>query len=207
MPLTSLTTIDLIRHGEPVGGRKYRGQIDDPLSEKGWMQMRNAVGSFDKWQHIISSPLSRCHEFALSLASQHDIPLSQEPRLREVGFGAWEGLTAAEISVNDADLLFNFKRDPVTYRPPGAETIADFYQRVSLAWQELAVRHDGQHLLVVCHAGVIRMILAHVLGMPAANAYRIQVGSAAISRITIERRGADSHATLVFHDGSLIKNS
>ena len=37
------TTIDLIRHGEPVGGRKYRGQIDDPLSDKGWTQMRQAV--------------------------------------------------------------------------------------------------------------------------------------------------------------------
>jgi len=30
------TTIDLLRHGEPVGGKRYRGQIDDPLSEKGW---------------------------------------------------------------------------------------------------------------------------------------------------------------------------
>lgn len=168
--------------------------------------MREAVGSYDKWQHIISSPLSRCHEFALSLAQQYNIPLSLEPRLREVGFGAWEGLTAAEIGVNDADLLFNFKRDPVNYRPPGAETIADFYQRVSLAWDELATRHEKQHLLIVCHAGVIRMILTHVLGMPPANGYRIQVGSAAVSRITVEKHGAARHANLVFHDGSLAKN-
>ena len=41
-----LTTIDLIRHGEPVGGRKYRGQTDDPLSEKGWEQMWKAVGDY-----------------------------------------------------------------------------------------------------------------------------------------------------------------
>ena len=40
------TTIDLIRHGEPVGGRKYRGQTDDPLSEKGWAQMWAAVGDY-----------------------------------------------------------------------------------------------------------------------------------------------------------------
>ena len=206
MPHTTLTTIDLIRHGEPVGGRKYRGQIDDPLSEKGWAQMHNAVGHFKQWQHIISSPLTRCHEFAHSLAQQHDIPLSVEPRLKEVGFGAWEGKTAAQISTNDADLLFNFKRDPQTYRPQGAETIADFYQRVSLAWDELTTLYDGQHVLIVCHAGVIRMILAHVLGMPPANAYRIQVGSAAVSRISIEKRGTQCHANLVFHDGSLVKN-
>jgi len=40
-----ITTLDLMRHGEPVGGRRYRGQMDDPLSEKGWAQMRNAVGN------------------------------------------------------------------------------------------------------------------------------------------------------------------
>lgn len=203
MAHTSFTTLDLIRHGEPVGGRKYRGQIDDPLSEKGWAQMRKAVGNFRQWQHIISSPLIRCHAFARSLAQQHGIPLSLEPRLKEVGFGAWEGMTAAQISVNDADLLFNFKRDPQNYRPPSAETIGDFYQRVSLAWDELIALHDGQHVLIVCHAGVIRMILAHVLGMPPANAYRIQVGSAAVSRISIEKRGAEQHANLVFHDGNL----
>lgn len=207
MSLNSLTTLDLIRHGEPVGGRKYRGQIDDPLSEKGWAQMQRAVGSFDQWQHIISSPLSRCREFAQQLSQQHAIPMSLEPRLQEVGFGAWEGQTSAEISANDPDLIFKFKRDPIIYRPQGAEPVADFYQRVSQAWDEIATAHDGQHVLIVCHAGVIRMILAHILGMPPANAYRIQVGSAAVSRITVEKRGANTHTNLVFHDGSLTKNS
>ena len=206
MSLTSLTTIDLIRHGEPVGGRKYRGQIDDPLSEKGWAQMQHAIDGLDQWQHIISSPLSRCREFAMSMAQQLAIPISLEPRLQEVGFGTWEGQTAAEISAVDADLLFKFKRDPVTYRPPGAETITDFYQRVSAAWDELSAKHDGQHILIVCHAGVIRMILAHILGIPPANVYRIQVGNAAVSRITIEKRGSDRHTNLVCHDGSLAKN-
>ena len=203
MPLNQLTTIDLIRHGEPVGGRKYRGQIDDPLSEKGWGQMQSAVGDFALWQHIISSPLSRCHEFAQDLAQKRNIPLSLEPRLQEIGFGVWEGRTSAEISADDADLLFNYKRDPITYQPHGAEKVADFYQRVSAAWNEISAQHIGQHLLIVCHAGVIRMILAHVLGMPAANAYRIQVASAAVSRIIIETRGLDSHANLIFHDSSL----
>ena len=37
------TTIDLLRHGEPLGGGRYRGQMDDALSEKGWQQMWQAV--------------------------------------------------------------------------------------------------------------------------------------------------------------------
>ena len=49
--MTPPTLIDMIRHGEPVGGRRYRGQIDDPLSEKGWRQMWAAVAAWVKnWQ-------------------------------------------------------------------------------------------------------------------------------------------------------------
>ena len=58
------TVIDLIRHGEPIGGRRYRGHgVDDPLSEKGWSQMWQAVGNYNAWHHIITSPLQRCQQF------------------------------------------------------------------------------------------------------------------------------------------------
>ena len=50
------TIIDLIRHGQPVGGRRYRGQIDDPLSERGWEQMWSAVRNPAPWEEIICSP-------------------------------------------------------------------------------------------------------------------------------------------------------
>jgi alpha-ribazole phosphatase/probable phosphoglycerate mutase len=200
---TTSTIIDVIRHGEPVGGRKYRGRIDDPLSEKGWAQMRAAVGEYAGWQQIVSSPLLRCAEFAQALARKQAIPLHMESRLQEVGFGDWEGKTSAEITAADPALIFKFKRDPITYRPAHAEPIADFYQRVSSVWDELTAQFSGQHVLIVAHAGVIRMIVAHVLGMPPEHAYRIQVGSAAISRFGIERRGTASHSNLLFHDGVL----
>jgi len=59
------TYIDVIRHGEPVGGRRYRGySVDDPLTKKGWAQMRAAVPETPPWQHIVSSPLKRCLEFS-----------------------------------------------------------------------------------------------------------------------------------------------
>jgi alpha-ribazole phosphatase/probable phosphoglycerate mutase len=203
MMTTSSTIIDVIRHGEPVGGRKYRGKIDDLLSEKGWAQMRGAVGEYAGWQQIVSSPLLRCVAFAQELAHKNTTPLLIEPRLQEVGFGDWEGKTSAEITAADSSLIFNFKRDPVAHRPANAEPIADFYQRVSTAWDELAQQFCGQHVLIVAHAGVIRMMLAHVLGMPPEHVYRIQVGSAAITRFSIERRDGASHSNLLFHDGVL----
>lgn len=84
----TITLIDMLRHGEPVGGRRYRGQTDDPLSDKGWRQMRAATAETRPWTAIVSSPLLRCRAFAEELAGQTGLPLAVDDRLKEVGFGA-----------------------------------------------------------------------------------------------------------------------
>lgn len=198
-----VTTIDLMRHGEPVGGRKYRGQTDDPLSEKGWGQMRVAVGEHKPWQHIVSSPLSRCHAFATELAHKHALPLSVDARLMEVRFGEWEGKTAEQLKANDPDVIARFRRDPIGQRPAGAEALEDFVARVGAAWQDVLTAHREKHVLVVCHAGVIRMVFAHVLGVPLARTYFIDVPSAGLTRITVEGAGSEAVAQLRFHAGKL----
>ena len=194
-----MTTLDLIRHGEPVGGRKYRGQIDDPLSEKGWAQMRAAVGDNVAWSRVISSPLSRCRAFAEALAEQHGLPLAVEERFKEVGFGIWEGKTAAEIELAAPGTLASFKADPIHARPHGAEALEVFLARVAAGLESTLLTHPGEHILIVCHAGVIRMALAHALAIPLANAYRIEVASAGITRLRFDAE----RASLVFHGGCL----
>jgi alpha-ribazole phosphatase/probable phosphoglycerate mutase len=195
---TTYTQLDFLRHGEPVGGRKYRGQTDDPLSAKGWAQMRAAVGSARPWQTIVSSPLSRCRAFAQALAGEMAVPLVLEERLKEVAFGEWEGKTPAELQAGDPDILFNFKRDPLGARPAGAEDLAAFQVRVAQAFDALTETYRGQHILVVAHAGVMRMVLCHVLGIPVAHAYRIQVGSAAMGRLRVEQKPAGRLAQLLW---------
>lgn len=197
------TLIDLIRHGEPVGGRKYRGQVDDPLSEKGWRQMRDAVGDHCPWQAIVSSPLCRCSAFAEELAARHGLPLQLDARLKEIGFGAWEGRTAAELLADDPQRLANFWRDPLNHTPPGAESLHSFRERIVTGWQDILARYAGQHVLVVGHAGMMRMIIREVLDMPLDKLFRLQVGNAAISRIRVDGSGADALPQLVFHDGRL----
>jgi len=198
------TIIDLIRHGEPVGGRRYRGRTDDPLSEKGWNQMRAAVGDYRGWQKIVSSPLLRCSEFAHELGRKLDIPVSMDERLAELGYGEWEGKTPAELTAHDPDLLLRYRRDPLGNRPLGAEEIEVFAARVSTAWAQIIEQQRGRHVLVVAHAGVIRMIMAQALAMPLSHLFRIQVGNAAISRFAVEGEGGDAFASLIFHDGRLV---
>lgn len=199
------TVIDLIRHGEPVGGRRYRGRTDDPLSEKGWGQMWAAAGEFRGWQQIVSSPLLRCVEFAQALGARLEIPVSLDERLAELGYGEWEGKTPAELTAHDPDILLRYRRDPVNNRPPGAEEFDHFAGRVSAAWEQIIEQHRGRHVLVVAHAGVIRMVLGQVLAIPLSHLFRIQVGNAAISRCVVEGEGADAFASLIFHDGRLAR--
>lgn len=184
---TEETCIDLLRHGEPVGGRRYRGQVDDALSEKGWAQMWNAVGADPLWQQIVSSPLQRCSAFAASLAESLVLPVQLEPRFREVGFGDWEGKTRDELDRLDPGQIARFYRDPVNNRPPGAEPLDEFTGRVQAAFNDMLDRFSGQSVLVVAHAGVIRAILAYTLDMPPSTMYRISVPNAGISRITTHR--------------------
>lgn len=190
-----MTTLDLMRHGEPVGGRRYRGQIDDPLSEKGWAQMQAAVGDTVPWTRVVSSPLRRCCAFAETLAERHDLPLALDARLKEVGFGEWEGKSAAEIEQEAPGTLARFKADPLNARPQGAEPLAVFHARVAAALEDLLAQHAGQHVLLVGHAGVMRMALAWALHIPLEHAYRIEVAAASLTRLRFE----GGRASLIFH--------
>ena len=182
------TTIDLIRHGEPVGGRLFRGSQDDPLSERGWSQMRAAVDGHAPWNHIVSSPLLRCQAFAHELASSHAIPLTIEDGLREVHFGEWEGLTTAEVQAHSPGLLEKVWSDSLAHTPPGGETLIDFSARVTDAWIAVLERHAGEHLLVPAHGGTIRAILCHTLNIPLASMWRFDVEYASITRLKAWRQ-------------------
>jgi alpha-ribazole phosphatase len=186
------TVIELMRHGEPVGGSRFRGQRDDPLSERGWQQMWDAVAGRPRWQQIVTSPLLRCRAFAESLAARQAIPLQAEPRFAEVGFGAWEGRTRAELEQQDPGQVERFLQDPLGRRPPGAEPLDVFVARVRAGFEAVLDRHAGQRVLLVVHAGVIRAVLAAVLDMPPAAMYRIHVANAGITRLRADRACAFS---------------
>ncbi|MER0215944.1 MAG: histidine phosphatase family protein [Nitrosomonas sp.] len=178
------TVIDLIRHGQPAGGRRYRGHgVDDPLSEKGWSQMWHAVGNYNDWNHIITSPLQRCQAFAFALGERHGINVTVESRFKEVGFGEWEGLSHDEIKIGRVTEYQAFLRDPVNCRPLGAEPLDDFIQRVSSAYEEAIGRCHHSHFLIVAHAGVMRAIIAKTVHASPAGLYRIKISNGGITRI------------------------
>jgi len=203
MASKSATTmlIDLIRHGEPEGGRKFRGHRDDPLSATGWHQMTQAVSGPAPWDAIVSSPLKRCREFAERLAEQQGLPVTIDAGFKEISFGDWEGLTwEAVIERFGQQALDNFWRNPIDHPPSSGEPFLEFRQRVLRAWADLTERVGGQRILVVAHGGVIRTILGEVMGIPPERTMgAVAVPFACLSRVRIDVSEYGSLACLERH--------
>jgi alpha-ribazole phosphatase len=196
------TTIDLLRHGEPRGGPRYRGRTDDPLTGRGWLQMYRALETARPWDGIVSSPLRRCRDFAEQLVARLSLPLALDDGLREMDFGRWEGLTAAQLLRREPHALRRFWHDPVAHPPPDGEPLPAFRQQVIQAWARLVVGHRGQHLLLITHGGWIRVLLHHVLGTPLQQLHAIDVPYACLSRIRVQQREGGLSAHLAFHGGT-----
>lgn len=196
------TRIELIRHGEPVGGKRYRGdQIDDPLSETGWQQMRQrvdwcAIQGADDWDAIVSSSMSRCRGFAEELAQKRNLPLHVDPDLREIGFGIWEGLAHHEIPERYPEQFAAFRADPVNGRPEGAENMDAFFDRVSGALLRWAEQYQGGRILVVGHAVVMRAATVWALGAPQQAIARVETEYASLLRLTY-RQGQARMSALI----------
>lgn len=180
-----VTTVDLLRHGEPEGGPRFRGTVDDPLSTAGWTQLEAAT-AHGAWDHIVCSPLRRCREFAQVLAGQRGLECQIEADFREISFGLWEGLTSTQVEANYGAALARFWRDPVAYPPPQGEPVADFSARVEAAWRHLIAGAQGRRVLVVAHGGTIAMLLRSVLGMPLSHSWRVRMGYAGLARLRLD---------------------
>ncbi|MDH5358153.1 MAG: alpha-ribazole phosphatase family protein [Gammaproteobacteria bacterium] len=199
-------TIDLLRHGDVADGKKLLGHTDEALTELGWQQLRSVIdGKQPPWTSVVTSPLQRCHAFSEELSSQFNLPLSIEPRFKEISFGEWDGQLLSELYNGEhADKMMKFWQNPAEHSAPEGEHYHDFERRVMTAWQALLdslTTETSHHCLLVTHGGVIRAILRNLLGFPTDNFFRIAVPYGCLSRIKIYQNPATP--SLIFHGGTL----
>lgn len=179
-----------LRHGQVKGAPALYGHTNVEVTQEGLASMRqvieplHAVRPIDK---VVSSPLLRCALFAETFAEEQELDIVLDPRLSEMNFGRWDGIPFDRMRKhwNKLDV---FRNNPYRITPPGGEGLKPFASRVESAWQELIKENKGQHYLVVCHAGVIRIIIASVLGLEIKNPLlfsQLKIDYASITRIEV----------------------
>jgi ribonuclease H / adenosylcobalamin/alpha-ribazole phosphatase len=203
------TTFVLLRHGETALTPEKRfsgsGGSDPDLTDKGrWQAERAAdlLAARGTVQAVVTSPLARCRQTAQATADRLGLEVRVDEGMRETDFGAWEGLSFAEVKERhpeDLDAWLSSARAA----PTGGESFTAVARRVSLARDKLLARYAGRTVLVVSHVTPIKTLIRLALGAPPESLFRMELSPAALSAINYY---TDGNASLrVFNDTSHLR--
>jgi broad specificity phosphatase PhoE len=134
-----------------------------------------------------SSDLRRAVDTAAAIVKQRSLPITTDPRLREMHFGAWEGLTYPEMCRADCQLTLAWERDPMQIAPPGGETLAQVAERIA-AYRDAVTeggRPRSRTVLVVGHRGSLRVLLCLELGLPPTAWWQFRLEPASVSELEL----------------------
>ncbi|MES4903174.1 MULTISPECIES: histidine phosphatase family protein [unclassified Streptomyces] len=149
-----------------------QARFDDgtaPLEDGGAARARAAAGVLPPAARVVTSPGLRCRETAAALGLG-----AAEPRAELAGLdaGRWRGLTLDEVAAAEPESVARWLADPAA-APHGGESVRDMCRRIG-RWLDTASHTDG-HTLAVVEPDVVRAVVVHVLGAPAAAFWRADV--------------------------------
>ena len=181
----------IIRHGQTdlnVSG-VFFGTTDISLNEAGQRQAAQLCGRMPEvtFDLLLSSPLERAMQTAR--IALPDMAFEPEPALAERALGDWESLSLEEIRQRNAQDWDKWQADWKGFQPPGGETFADFWQRVTGFLDALLARTDWKRAMLVSHAGPIRCLIAHGLQLPMDDVWRFSPDNAGLSCLKFNREG------------------
>ena len=182
--------ITAVRHGETAWNvdTRIQGQLDIALNDHGqWQAQRVGIALAESGiDHIYTSDLQRAHSTAKAIAAHAGIdPKSIELHagLRERAFGSFEGQTYAEIETKWPEESKRWRQRDPHWAPPGGETPLQTLERVAKTLTDIAAQHNGQHIVLVAHGGVLDM-LYRLATQQAVDAPRTwDLGNCAINRL------------------------
>ncbi|MEU2083900.1 bifunctional RNase H/acid phosphatase [Streptomyces albus] len=194
------TTFVLLRHGEtPLTPEKRfsgSGGSDPDLSPAGRRQaaaVAEALAARGTVQAVVASPLRRCQETAAAVAGRLGLQVRTEEDLRETDFGAWEGLTFAEVRERYPEDLDAWLASPAARPTGGGESFEEVARRVAVARDRLLARYTGRTVLVVTHVTPVKTLVRLALGAPPQSLFRMELSAASLSAVAYY---ADGNASL-----------
>src|ERR1700761_3490271 len=184
-PGTSTATV-LLLHGQTAMSveKRYSGRKDAPLTATGLRKTAAAAKRLAGagLTAIVSSPLQRAVRTAEEVAAATGLEVSTEEGFRETDFGAWEGLTFADVRERWPAELNTWLADPAV-PPPGGESFTAVSERVGAALDRVLRDRAGQRVLIVSHRTPIKTLVASALLAPPPALYRMHLDLAALSEI------------------------
>ncbi|MGK4905882.1 bifunctional RNase H/acid phosphatase [Streptomyces albus] len=194
------TTFVLLRHGEtPLTPEKRfsgSGGSDPDLSPAGRRQaaaVAEALALRGTVQAVVASPLRRCQETAAAVAGRLGLQVRTDEGLRETDFGAWEGLTFAEVRERYPEDLDAWLASPAARPTGGGESFEEVARRVTVARDRLLARYTGRTVLVVTHVTPVKTLVRLALGAPPQSLFRMELSAASLSAVAYY---ADGNASL-----------
>ncbi|MBT2479771.1 bifunctional RNase H/acid phosphatase [Streptomyces sp. ISL-94] len=183
-------TFVLLRHGETALTPQKRfsgsGGSDPELSPAGRRQasaVAEALAARGTIQTVISSPLRRCRETAQAVADRLGLTVTVEEGLREVDFGAWEGLTFGEVRERFPDDLQAWLDSPKAAPTGGGESFTAATRRISATRDRLLAAHAGRTVLLVTHVTPVKILVRLALGAPPESLFRMELSAASLSAV------------------------
>jgi probable phosphoglycerate mutase len=184
--------IYLLRHGETVANQEGRlqGRSDSPLTLNGVAQVR-AIGALLSERiaepsaiSVVSSPLGRARRSAAILCRSLGLDprgVACDPRLAEISFGDWEGLTIAQVEAAAPGAWARREADRWAFAPPGGESYGTLAARVG-DW--LSTQPPGANIIVVSHGAASRVLRGIYAGLPPAETVRLTQDQTNLYRLT-----------------------
>ena len=173
-----------LRHGatEYSRERRFTGSRDVSLTTDGRLQAEAVAQALagNPVAAVYTSPLERARICADLIAKPHRLEPRVEPDLREMSFGAWEGLRGRELPPDDAEA---WRRTPHLITPPGGEALGVVAARVRTTLDRLIAAHAGESAIVVTHAVVVRLIVLAALGLGPERLWSVDASPAGITEL------------------------
>ena len=187
-----MTTIVLVRHGENDWVNKHRlaGWIPGVhLNENGHKQAQAAA---ERLAHlpvtaVYSSPVTRCMETAAYIAQTHTLDIIKLEAVGEVRYGKWEGKKIKKLAKKKSWMTVQFFPSRMTF--PGGEALRDVQSRSIQALETLSQQHPDDLIIVVSHADLIKLVMAHYLGVHIDLFQRIVISPASATVLSLHPFG------------------
>ena len=180
------TIVWMVRHTAAEGSEgRCCGRWDVPLSDEGIRQAHRVAHMLqsEPFTQVYSSSLMRAVQTARIIAEPRHLAVEPVADLAEIHFGDLESLTYSEIERQFPEVFRSWMRSPTEIEFPNGESFARMRARIWRAMESLISRHTDETILIVSHAGVIRVLLGRALGMPDDMIFRLSQNYGAINRI------------------------